>query len=173
MRVNNHLIFKTHFGDAAVIYCEKPFSMIKTFLPRADGKSPVESLSKTERGNAGLHSKALKVSESIIDYFKGKPLRVPWKWMDLCDLTELQKTVLAAVADIPYGKVRAYKDIAETIGRPGASRFVGTTVAKNPFPILIPCHRVIRSDGSIGQFGGGPELKRKMIALESKYAGKD
>ena len=119
MGTNNHLFFKTRFGDAAVIYREKPFLMIKTLLPRADGKSPVESLSKTERGKAGTHPKALVVSESVIDYFKGKPLRIPWEWMDLCDLTELQKAALAAVADIPYGKVKVYKDIAQAIGRPG------------------------------------------------------
>lgn len=82
-------------------------------------------------------------------------------------LTRLQQSVLAATASIPCGELRSYKDIAEAIDRPRAYRFVGTTLGENPFPIVIPCHRVIRSDGSYGQFGGGTDLKRKMIELEA------
>ena len=82
-------------------------------------------------------------------------------------LTRLQQSVLAATADIPYGELRSYKEVAEAVHCPRAYRFVGTTLAKNTFPIVIPCHRVIRSDGSFGQFGGGTDLKRKMIELEA------
>jgi len=63
--------------------------------------------------------------------------------------------------------LRSYRDIAVAVGRPRAYRFVGTTLANNPFPILIPCHRVIRSDGSFGLFGGGSDMKRKLIELEA------
>ncbi len=55
------------------------------------------------------------------------------------------------------------------IDHPGAYRFVGTALSKNPFPIIVPCHRVIRSDGGYGQFGGGTDLKKKLIELEAKY----
>ena len=57
--------------------------------------------------------------------------------------------------------------VTTAVGRTRAYRFVGTTLANNPFPILIPCHRVIRSDGSFGRFGGGSDLKRKLIELEA------
>jgi methylated-DNA-[protein]-cysteine S-methyltransferase len=83
-------------------------------------------------------------------------------------ITELQKAVLVATATIPYGELKTYKQIAEAIKNPRAYRFVGTALAKNPFPILIPCHRVIRSDLTFGQFGGGAELKRKLIDLEDR-----
>ncbi|MBW1836306.1 MAG: MGMT family protein [Deltaproteobacteria bacterium] len=83
-------------------------------------------------------------------------------------LTNLQQSVLVATTKIPYGDLRSYQAIAVTIGRPRAYRSVGSALAKNPFPILIPCHRVIRSDNSIGQFGGGA-LKRKLIELEAKH----
>ena len=114
------------------------------------------------------HPKANSISESVIAYFKGNPVHIPWKWMDMGNLTELQRSVLTEVACIPYGKTKTYKEIAEAINRPGASRFVGNTMAKNPFPVLIPCHRVIRSDGSVGRFGGGSAMKKKMIELEVK-----
>jgi len=74
------------------------------------------------------------------------------------------------VAHIPYGQTRSYKAIAEEIGLPNACRFVGSSVAKNPFPLLIPCHRVIRNDGRIGKFGGGTEMKRQLLNLESRKA---
>lgn len=167
-RITRHLIFSTCFGDAAVIYSEKPFTLIKTILPRANKKTLMKVMRTEEPGEAGSHQKARLVSRRITDYFNGKPIPIPWKWMDMGDLTELQQSVLVALTRIPYGELRTYKDIAEEIGHPGSSRFVGTTLAKNPFPILIPCHRVIRSDGSVGQFGGGTELKKKMIELEAK-----
>ncbi|MBU1182307.1 MAG: MGMT family protein [Proteobacteria bacterium] len=86
--------------------------------------------------------------------------------MDYCNLTELERFVLQATSRIPYGETASYKDIAKAVGRPEACRFVGNTLSKNPFPILIPCHRVIKSDGSCGGFGGGRDLKIKMLALE-------
>ncbi|HSM74186.1 MAG TPA: methylated-DNA--[protein]-cysteine S-methyltransferase, partial [Desulfobacterales bacterium] len=65
-----------------------------------------------------------------------------------------------------YGQIRTYREVAQAAGNPGAARAAGTALAKNPYPVLIPCHRVIRSDGSCGQFGGGTPLKRTMLALE-------
>jgi len=162
-----HLIFQTDFGYAGLIFREKPFVLSKILLPRVNKKLLLSSLEKAEWGKAGSNKNARSVSESIIAYFKGKAVQPCWEWMDMSRLTALQKTVLLAVADIPYGETRTYKDIAETISRPKAYRFVGTTLAKNPFPILIPCHRIVKSDGSVGQFGGGSEQKRKMIELEA------
>lgn len=109
------------------------------------------------------------IAKLIIEYFNGTPvhmLRLSWEWLDAGRLTMLQKSVYSATAKIPYGKLSSYKEIAEAINRPNAYRFVGTTLAKNPFPILIPCHRVIRSNNTISLFAGGKNLKIKMIELE-------
>ncbi len=165
---NRHFIFATPFGDAAVIYREKPFSMIRTVLPRENRKKIRDAKVRGEWGTPGSHKNARMISEQISDYFKGKVIRIPWEQMDMGNLTELEKYVLMTVAEIPYGETRTYKSVAESVARPRAYRFVGSTLAKNPFPILIPCHRVIRSDLSAGQFGGGTELKQKMIELEAE-----
>jgi methylated-DNA-[protein]-cysteine S-methyltransferase len=164
-----HLIFETDFGYAGLIFREKPFILSKVLLPRTSKKLLLECLEKAEWGKAGSNEKARRVSESIIAYFKGNVIQPCWEWMDMSGLTALEKTVLLAVADIPHGETRTYKNIAETVSRPKAYRFVGATLAKNPFPILIPCHRVVKSDGSVGQFGGGTEQKRKMIELEARH----
>ena len=121
---------------------------------------------------AGAHPDALKIAEIIKDFFKGTAIKPLWEWMDMAGLTPLKQLALRATVDIPYGSVRSYKQIAEAINRPRAYRFVGSTLAKNPFPILIPCHRVIRSDSSLGRFGGGTDLKRKLIELEKNFSTK-
>ncbi|MGD9382528.1 MAG: methylated-DNA--[protein]-cysteine S-methyltransferase [Desulfobacterales bacterium] len=162
-----YLIFITPLGHMAVIYRVAPFAVIKIFLPTQDKEGLVNAVETFGRLHAGFYDNAVRVKESIIDYFKGKPIPPPWEWLETGGLTKLQQSVLASTADIPYGELRSYKDIAVAVGRPRAYRFVGTTLANNPFPILIPCHRVIRSDGSFGRFGGGLDLKKKLIEREA------
>ncbi len=91
------------------------------------------------------------------------------------DMTDFQREVLIATASIPRGKTSTYKDIACMIGRPNACRAVGTVLKKNPLPITIPCHRVIRSDGSVGWYAGkasgGTEKLRLLVkegAMENR-----
>jgi methylated-DNA-[protein]-cysteine S-methyltransferase len=80
--------------------------------------------------------------------------------------TAFQLRVWEALKEIPYGQVASYGDIAKAIGNPKAVRAVGGANARNPIPIIIPCHRVIGSDGSLTGFGGGLETKRRLIDLE-------
>lgn len=81
--------------------------------------------------------------------------------------TEFQQAVWRALQGIPYGETRSYCDIAREIGRPAAVRAVGAANGANPIPIIIPCHRVVGSNGSLTGFGGGIETKRWLLALES------
>ncbi|MYT27949.1 methylated-DNA--[protein]-cysteine S-methyltransferase [Streptomyces sp. MspMP-M5] len=75
--------------------------------------------------------------------------------------------VLHALADdVPYGSVVGYQDLADRVGEPGAARAVGAAMGSNPLPVVVPCHRVVASDGGIGGFGGGLEAKRLLLALE-------
>lgn len=80
--------------------------------------------------------------------------------------TDFQSEVWAVVHRIPYGELRSYRWIAEQIGKPKAVRAVGSAVGANVAVILNPCHRVIRSDGGLGGYGGGLERKRRLLALE-------
>ena len=80
--------------------------------------------------------------------------------------TEFQRAVWAALADIPYGELRSYRDIATAIDKPAAVRAVGAANGRNPLPIVVPCHRVIGSDGSLTGFAGGLEAKTRLLQLE-------
>lgn len=90
------------------------------------------------------------------------------KTVNLDNCTDFQNKVLKAVSLIPYGETRTYSDIAKKIRNPKASRAVGSALANNPFPIIIPCHRVIRSDGEIGNYQGGKRMKKFLLELEKK-----
>ncbi len=80
--------------------------------------------------------------------------------------TAFQLTVWAQLNKIPYGDVRSYRDIAEAMGKPKATRAVGAANGRNPLPVVVPCHRVIGADGSLTGFAGGLERKRQLLALE-------
>ena len=102
----------------------------------------------------------------LTNYFTGKTVdfsRVPLK---LSRGTEFQIAVWNAIREIPSGETRSYKWLAEQIGSPKAVRAVGGAVGANPISIIIPCHRVIRSDGTLGGYGGGVRQKRLLLELE-------
>lgn len=86
--------------------------------------------------------------------------------VDLSRLTSFQREVLTKTAEIPRGEMRPYGWVAREIGNPGAVRAVGSALNKNPIPVLIPCHRVSRGDGQVGEYAYGPEMKRRLLRTE-------
>jgi methylated-DNA-[protein]-cysteine S-methyltransferase len=167
--MNLNVIFETRVGAAGLIFKENPFALVRVILPRPDRQTLLRQADKALWGKAGRHKNADMMILRLQDYFNGKPIEIPWEWTPLSDLTDLEQKVLLKTAEIPYGKTHSYKELAEAAGRPKACRFVGNVMAKNPFPVLIPCHRVIKSDGSIGHYGGGPRLKRAMLEMEGAF----
>ena len=103
-------------------------------------------------------------------YFQGKdvPSGYAESLVESICLTPFEGAVLKEVARIPRGEVRSYGEIAELAGYPRAARAVGNVMHDNPFPIVIPCHRVIRKDGSIGGFGGAEEQKTWLLDYEGR-----
>lgn len=89
-------------------------------------------------------------------------------------VTPFQRTVLERTLTIPRGQVRTYGELAEEAGHPRAMRAVGSTMARNPLPLIIPCHRVVCSDGRIGAYSGtGVEIKRRLLKMEGALEGED
>lgn len=167
--MNFNYVFHTFFGYAALLYSINPFNITGIFLPSPGKKDILKKIIGCRAGKNVSHPQVLLVTKSIQDYFLGKTESFPpvfFEWMNFGNITRLEKEVLCATVSIPYGQTASYSDIARTVGRQKACRFVGNTLAKNPFPVIVPCHRVIKSDGSCGGFGGGRDLKMKMLALE-------
>ena len=103
-------------------------------------------------------------------YFAGK-LRSFSAPCDLRGLPAFTRTVLRITTKIPYGEVRSYRWVAERLGKPKTMRAVGNALARNPIPIIIPCHRVVRSDGSLGGYALGLGWKRRLLDLEKSHFG--
>ena len=108
-----------------------------------------------------------KTARQLNEYFAGE--RREFELELAPEGTKFQVEVLEALRGIPYGETRTYRDIAVAVGRPKAVRAVGNANGRNPLPIVIPCHRVIGSDGSLTGFGGGIEAKRYLLDLEQRH----
>lgn len=103
-------------------------------------------------------------------YFAGGAINFAEIPVQIAYGTEFQQQVWKAIQQIPHGEVRSYQWIADEIGRPKSARSIGNAVGANPVSILIPCHRVIRSNGALGGYGGGLDRKRHLLALEGHDA---
>ena len=107
----------------------------------------------------------VKVRSQLNQYFKGARKSFDLK-IDL-NMSTFFKNALEEVKKIPYGYKQSYKNIANNIKSPRGHRAVANAIAKNPVPIIIPCHRVIKSNGELGGYGGGSILKKKLIKFEN------
>ena len=107
------------------------------------------------------------VTSQLDAYFAGE-LRAFDVALVLRGVHGFTRAALDAVCEIPYGAVASYADVAVAARRPGANRAVGTACARTPISIILPAHRVVRSDGSIGEYGGHPERKRFLLDLEEE-----
>ena len=134
------------------------------FIGFPEGKGRIEPQAGWTRGERSFPDAARQLKE----YFAGKRQTFDLKLSP--SGTRFQRDVLDALQRIPYGETRSYAEIARAIGKPRAVRAVGAANGRNPLPIVIPCHRVIGSNGSLTGFGGGIETKRYLLDLERKHA---
>jgi methylated-DNA-[protein]-cysteine S-methyltransferase len=163
---NYYSIYMTDLGCGGIVASSE--GLIEIFLP--------ESLSVEEMKSRilGLYPRASGESEATIaaadlleKYFSGKRVRFDLP-LDQEGCTVFQREVYKAVYEIPYGCVRTYKEVAERINRPGAARGIGTAMAGNTLPVIVPCHRVIGSGGDMTGYSGpgGTDLKMRLLRME-------
>lgn len=110
------------------------------------------------------------VQQAVRQYFEGEKIDFQsWPQVSSGTMSEFGTAVLRECRKTAYGRTTTYGELACRAGRPGAARAVGTILARNPVPLIIPCHRVLRTDGGLGGFSadGGSQMKRRMLRLES------
>jgi methylated-DNA-[protein]-cysteine S-methyltransferase len=148
--------FKTAFGWVTARATKRGVSELR-LDPRRSAKG----------GSRATSPVLKKLKAEVTEYFEGRRSKfgVP---LDLSSLSEFSRAVLKECAAIPYGKTASYSGLAKAVGNPKAARAVGGVMARNPVPILIPCHRVLGADGSLTGFGGGIGLKSRLLALEQR-----
>ncbi len=160
--------FRTRFGEMTLIWerLERGPAVLRIDLPGQTGGSrgkPIDS-------ENGIKHATDPDIDDFIDRIRafcdGSPIRFSLDRVRLDRCSPFQRRVLIAEHAIPRGEVRSYGRLAHDLGDPHAARAVGTALATNPFPIVVPCHRAIRSDGSLGGYQGGVAMKRALLEME-------
>jgi len=160
-------IFKTPWGWFGVLGCED--GLLRTCLPVARKEAVVLRM-LSDMPNPKRSRKVFSVLQKRIQsYYKGDS--VDFSDINVClgGFSEFQQNVLVALRNVTYGNTVSYGTLARFCGNPNAARAIGSVMAANPLSLIIPCHRVIKSDGTLGQFSapGGTKTKIRMLKLEN------
>ncbi|GAB4303962.1 MAG: methylated-DNA--[protein]-cysteine S-methyltransferase [Desulfuromonadia bacterium] len=158
--------FSTSLGFGGVLVNDGV--IIQVILPFGGDRDRVETLLHREGWSGGNSPLSREVSDRIIRYFRGEPVPFHDLPVDERGISPFVRSVREYVRGIPYGSVATYRDVALGIGSAAAVRAVGRVMATNPLPLVIPCHRVVGSDGSLRGFSaeGGVGAKRSMLIRE-------
>jgi O-6-methylguanine DNA methyltransferase len=139
-------------------------------LPKSSRKTALSEI-KELAADAGEDTSVFSdLPNRLQRYFNGEKILFTDR-LDLSGATTFQRAVWKATLSIPYGETRTYAWVAQQMGKPRALRAVGKALARNPLPIIVPCHRVIASSGNLGGFSGGLALKKRLLELEAGRLG--
>lgn len=163
-----YIVRPSRFGDFAVVWQETDVGpkVCRVILPRQD--SATVDLVRADFNNAvpGTCPVISELGDRMQAFLESEPIGFDIGIVERGRCSSFQKHVLFAEYKVPRGWVSTYGKIAHYLGVPKASRAVGNALANNPFPIIIPCHRAIQSDGGLGGFQGGSAMKRKLLEME-------
>jgi O-6-methylguanine DNA methyltransferase len=130
---------------------------------------PGEAAGREAVPAARLSTAAARWVDLLQRYFHGERVVFPLDVIAFAEAhgcTSFEADVLVALAAVPYGSTVSYRELAELAGRPAAQRAAGSVMARNPLPVILPCHRVVRSDGTLGNYGDDPRWKARLLTLE-------
>jgi len=161
-------IFTSPFDTFTIVWKEKgsDLQIQRIFLTDPEQKSELKVLESFKHITLGSSSSIVSLGENIQRFFESEDVEFNLGVLDFTRCSEIQKEVLLADYKIPRGWVSTYKRIANHIGVINGARVVGNSLAKNPFPIIIPCHRAIKTSGKLGGYQGGIKMKRTLLELE-------
>lgn len=168
MKTAYYTIAETEFGPMLVAGDGRKLVAIKFHVGRDELPEAVDALARELKGGYALVEDPTRVKalvSQLTAYLRGKRTSFDVE-LDLSWMTPFRQAVLEECARVPRGQVTTYAELARRAGRPNAFRAVGHTMATNPVPIVVPCHRVLGSDGSLHGFGGGLDMKARLLALE-------
>jgi methylated-DNA-[protein]-cysteine S-methyltransferase len=162
----HHTIFPTPFGELAVLWEGEPGPRVFGILIPLPERPVPSRLAGRADVTPSNHPLVDDLCDQIARYLSGEAIEPPIDLLDRSRCTLFQWQVLMAEKAIPRGQVRTYAQVAAAAGHPGAARAAGNALATNLYPIVIPCHRAVRADGSLGGYQGGAEMKRALLEME-------
>ena len=159
-----YITFDTDMGWIGIKGSAK--GLLGTTLPQRSAQEAFRLLGVSVNYDTQSSHLFTDLIERLKNYFGGQEATFS-DHLDLSGATPFQREVWEKTRLIPYRETRSYRWVAEQIGQPKAMRAVGQALGKNPLPVVIPCHRVLASDGKLGGFSGGVEVKRQLLSLEA------
>jgi methylated-DNA-[protein]-cysteine S-methyltransferase len=165
-----YAIFSTAAGRVGVLGSGN--GLCRATLPQKTERAAFRALGEDLKDAVNTPERFKDIIERYRTYFAGRRMDFPDK-LDLTDATPFQQAVWQAVRLIPYGETRSYSWVAAAAGKTRAARAAGQALARNPLPIIVPCHRVVAGDGGPGGFSGGFKMKRFLLRLEAKTSMND
>jgi O-6-methylguanine DNA methyltransferase len=159
----HYQVFRTSRGWVAVAYTGRGIRALT--LPVETREKAMQALRSEIGSPLTRGQRYTRLAQDLDRYFEGEA--VPFNYpLDLVAARPFQRRVWSALQEIPFGTTRSYGEVARAIGMPRAARAVGQAVGANPIPLLIPCHRVVASGGSLGGYAWGPRWKRRLLQVE-------
>lgn len=156
---------ETDFGWVGI--AASPVGLLAVILPQPTGEAVLRRLSdRWPEARLITEGELAEVGDRLRRYFAGRGVSFDDLSLDMSRCTSFQRRVWEATRAIPRAQTRTYGEIARQAGSPGAARAVGQAMANNPWPVIVPCHRVLGSDGRLTGFGGGLGMKRRMLRME-------
>jgi len=163
----NKACFNTKIGNLYYLWLDKDKDPVISALTTSKGwMDDYISILKRDDDSLRVKDKRLSLLETAINAYLGEGMEVSGLRLKILSGTRFEQRVWKEASQVPYGCTCSYGDLAAMCGRPRAARAVGNAIGKNPVMLIVPCHRIIKGDGSMGGFGSGPELKKKLLALE-------
>ena len=163
-----HDVFLTRFGWVGVV--SSPRGVRRTTLPQMAPADCMSIMGREVDDSVESPAEVAEIRDRIAAYFEGERVGFEDEAVDVGDASAFLRASWEACLAIPYGETRTYGWLAEQAGRPRAPRAAGQAMARNRLPIVVPCHRVVASDGSLHGFGRGAsqlDLKQRLIELEA------
>lgn len=158
------MVFQTRLGWVGIVYSMK--GLQRLILPMASTEETLSAVKDLPLSMDDSDSVPLgDLPQRLQQYFNGERVDF-YDRLDLSGATRFQQSVWEVARSIPHGQTRSYGWVAEQLRKPRAVRAIGQALGKNHLPIIIPCHRVIRSDGNLGGFRGGLDMKKLLLQLE-------
>jgi methylated-DNA-[protein]-cysteine S-methyltransferase len=161
-------VLPTRLGDIGMVWAKgsSGFHLLRICLPRQDRSMIDHVRNEFPEVVEGRSAEADYLARELPKAVEGQVAVLRMEILDLSPCTPFQRTVLTLCYGIPRGRVCTYGDLAWAAGVPQGARAVGMVMAGNPFPLVIPCHRVVRANGAPGGFGGGTRMKMALLAGE-------
>ena len=159
-----YAVTKTKFGFVGLAGSESGLALLT--LPKSSREAVLAEIKEFAGDSVEDTSVFHDLTYRLQCYFEGEQVSFTDS-LNLSGTTAFHRNVWNATRSIPYGETRTYAWVAQQIGTPRAYRAVGSALARNPIPIIVPCHRVVASNGKLGGFGGGLALKKRLLEMEA------